>query len=94
MGLWGNQLIVDTNGRHIHQFLPDDAINFNASLSAGLDSASEKESLNGITKVVKAETGVSGDFYYFVKIVSTNYADSKGNVVLETNRYSFYDRFG
>ena len=36
---------------------------------AGLDSGSEKESLNGITKVVKAETGVSGDFLYFVKIV-------------------------
>jgi len=95
---------VDTNGRHIHQFLPDDAINFNAShiinelsfgkkVPAGLDSASEKESLNGITKVVKAETGASGVFHYFVKIVPTNYTDSKGNVVLETNRYSYTERF-
>lgn len=89
---------IDVQGRHIHQFVPEDAINFNAShiiheLSFGENIPGlEKKGLNGVTKIITALTGGTGVFQYFVKVVPTNFTDSNGNV-LETNQYSFTERY-
>ncbi|KAL7532123.1 hypothetical protein ACHAXR_007253 [Thalassiosira sp. AJA248-18] len=92
---------VDREGRHIHQFLPEDRINFNAShvvyeLSFmdddyavdGMDGEGFKteitkvgingeKSMNGVSKVVTEETGTTGLFQYFIKVVPTKY---KGDI--------------
>jgi hypothetical protein len=67
---------IERDGRHIHTFLPEDAVNFNAShiihlLSFGPEDG--KEPLNGVTKIVTEETGTTGLFQYFIKIVPTTY---------------------
>jgi hypothetical protein len=68
---------VERDGRHIHTFMPEDAPNFNAShvihhMSFGGGEAG-KEPLNGVTKMVTDDTGVTGLFQYFIKIVPTTY---------------------
>lgn len=88
----------DIQGHHIHQFMPDDAINFNSShiiheLSFGKQYPGMVENgLNGVSKFVSDETGGTGVFQYFVKVVPTNFTDANGNV-LETNRYSVTERY-
>jgi hypothetical protein len=67
---------IERDGRHIHTYLPEDAPNFNAShvihqLSFGPENGSEP--LNGITKIVTEDTGTTGLFQYFLKIVPTTY---------------------
>jgi hypothetical protein len=125
---------VDRDGRHIHQFLPEDRVNFNAShvvhelifldekygdiVNDEKSSKKKKKktknriegetSMNGVKKVVAEETGTTGLFQYFIKVVPTVY---KGNIlddmtlelkdnnyhknekVLETNRYFYTERF-
>jgi len=82
---------VERDGRHIHQFLPEDAINFNAShvihyLSFGpklnkniFSSTSGSDHLNvldGVSKYTTEDNGGTGVFQYFIKIVPTIYKDS------------------
>lgn len=89
---------VNRDGRHIHQFLPEDRINFNAShvvhdLSFMDDAYGDEfksemittkvgingeKSMGGVNKVVTEETGTTGLFQYFIKIVPTKY---KGDIV-------------
>jgi len=74
---------VEREGRHIHQFVPEDAPNFNAShvihkLSFGpeygLDeNVKGRTSLDGVSKIVTEENGSTGLFQYFIKIVPTTY---------------------
>jgi len=93
---------VERDGRHIHQFLPEDSINFNAShvihkLSFGpdygLDDVRGRTSLDGVSKIVTEQNGSTGLFQYFVKIVPTTYKGFSEGRVLETNRYFFTERF-
>jgi hypothetical protein len=124
---------VDRDGRHIHQFLPEDRVNFNAShviheLSfldeeygdiVGVHVNDKKKrkkngidgerSMNGVTKIVTEETGTTGLFQYFIKVVPTVYrgdilddlalelkdnnSDDNTEKVLETNRYFYTERF-
>mmetsp|Transcript_11956 Transcript_11956/g.30329 ORF Transcript_11956/g.30329 Transcript_11956/m.30329 type:complete len:522 (+) Transcript_11956:167-1732(+) len=67
---------VERDGRHIHTYNPEDAPNFNAShiihsMSFGPEDGTEP--LNGATKIVTDNTGTTGLFQYFIKIVPTNY---------------------
>lgn len=102
---------IERDGRHIHTYLPEDAPNFNAShiihqLSFGPTDGSEP--LNGVTKIVTDDSGTTGLFQYFIKIVPTTVVGdetipalsdkaenaSKGNEsFVETNRYFFTERF-
>ena len=124
---------VDREGRHIHQFLPEDRINFNAShvvhelsfmddeygdvIGGSSDNGKKKfktemnkvgingeKSMNGVDKVVTEDTGTTGLFQYFIKVVPTTYKGdiiddlgipSNDNVpkILETNRYFYTERF-
>jgi len=126
---------VDRDGRHIHQFLPEDRINFNAShvihelsfldeeygdiVGANNVNAEKKKrkkkngidgerSMNGVTKIVTEETGTTGLFQYFIKVVPTVYKgdivddmavelkdvkSDKDEKVLESNRYFYTERF-
>mmetsp|Transcript_1292 Transcript_1292/g.3063 ORF Transcript_1292/g.3063 Transcript_1292/m.3063 type:complete len:429 (-) Transcript_1292:42-1328(-) len=107
---------VDRDGRHIHQFLPEDRMNFNAShvvhelifmdeeygdmVIAGVPG---ETSMNSVSKVVTEDTGTTGLFQYFIKVVPTKY---KGDImdhlglpsktsdkILETNRFFYTERF-
>lgn len=67
---------IERDGRHIHTYLPEDAPNFNTShiihqLSFGPEDGNEP--LNGVTKIVTDNTGTTGLFQYFIKIVPTTY---------------------
>jgi hypothetical protein len=67
---------VERDGRHIHTYVPEDAPNFNVShtiheLSFGI--ADGTEPLTGVTKIVTEDTGTTGLFQYFIKIVPTTY---------------------
>jgi hypothetical protein len=72
---------IERDGRHIHTYVPEDAPNFNAShvihqLSFGPEDG--KEPLAGMTKIVTENTGTTGLFQYFIKIVPTTYLDDTG----------------
>ena len=92
---------VDREGRHIHQFLPEDRINFNAShiindlsflddeygdvIGEGFKAEISKKggingerSMNGVNKYVSEDTGTTGLFQYFIKVVPTKY---KGDII-------------
>ena len=125
---------VDREGRHIHQFLPEDRINFNAShvvhelsfmddeygdvIGGSSDNGKKKKfqtemnkvgingekSMNGVDKVVTEDTGTTGLFQYFIKVVPTKYkgdsiddlgipSNNNGPKILETNRYFYTERF-
>jgi hypothetical protein len=94
---------LERDGRHIHSFAPDDTPNFNAShiihhLSFGLPESEgesqEQASMDGVMKVVTRETGTTGLFQYFIKVVPTTYLGKGTNGgALETNRYFFTERF-
>lgn len=91
---------VNRDGRHIHQFLPEDRINFNASHMVHdlsfLDNAygdefksemittkagiNGEKTMGGVNKVVTEETGITGLFQYFIKVVPTKY---KGDIIDE-----------
>lgn len=110
---------VDRGGAHIHNFLPEDRVNFNAShtihdlvfsdeeygamASMGADVVPGQKSMNAVTKVVTEETGTTGLFQYYIKIVPTMYT---GDILddlklpfnpeekkLETNRFFYTERF-
>ena len=90
---------VDMNGRHIHQFLPEDRINFNSShiiheLSFGevIPGFNDDTGLNGVSKIVTSQTGGTGVFQYYVKVVPSNFTNGDGTVI-ETNQYSFTERY-
>ncbi|GKY93044.1 hypothetical protein MPSEU_000272700 [Mayamaea pseudoterrestris] len=94
---------LERDGRHIHSFVPDDTPNFNAShiihhLSFGLPESqgesSEQATMDGIIKLVSKQTGTTGLFQYFIKVVPTTYLGKGENGgPLETNRYFFTERF-
>jgi len=93
---------VERSGRHIHQFNPEDAPNFNSShiiheLSFGppLPGVREKGVLNGVVKITTEENGTTGLFQYFLKVVPTYYKASKSSTeaILETNRFFVTERF-
>eukprot|EP00580_Thalassiosira_gravida_P014103 CAMPEP_0201682396 /NCGR_PEP_ID=MMETSP0494-20130426/51598_1 /ASSEMBLY_ACC=CAM_ASM_000839 /TAXON_ID=420259 /ORGANISM="Thalassiosira gravida, Strain GMp14c1" /LENGTH=564 /DNA_ID=CAMNT_0048166153 /DNA_START=107 /DNA_END=1801 /DNA_ORIENTATION=- len=128
---------VEREGRHIHQFLPEDRVNFNAShvindltflddefgdlVAEGVgfqmetNNAKKKKnggingekSMNGVDKLVTEETGTTGLFQYFIKVVPTKYKGDiiddlgvpssswgdKKEKILETNRYFYTERF-
>mmetsp|Transcript_28225 Transcript_28225/g.60584 ORF Transcript_28225/g.60584 Transcript_28225/m.60584 type:complete len:573 (+) Transcript_28225:150-1868(+) len=129
---------VEREGRHIHQFLPEDRVNFNASHvindltflddefgdlvvvqeGVGLETTSGagaktgingEKSMNGVDKLVTEETGTTGLFQYFIKVVPTKYKGDiiddlgvpasswgegeKKEKILETNRYFYTERF-
>jgi hypothetical protein len=62
-----------------------------------------ERSLNGVSKYVTEETGTTGLFQYFIKVVPTRYRGDiiedmgvtiiEGERVLETNRYFYTERF-
>lgn len=96
----GESVIKD--GRLIHQFLPEDAPNFNVShiiheLSFGLPipGRTEKGALDGMVKLVTEDSGTTGLFQYFVKVVPTYYKSHKEakQAILETNRFFVTERF-
>ena len=69
---------IERDGRHIHTYVPEDAINFNSShiiheLSFSGTQTDGTEPLNGATKIVTEKTGSTGLFQYFIKIVPTAY---------------------
>ena len=74
---------VERDGRHIHQFVPEDAPNFNSSHvihklsfgpNYGLDeNVKGRTSLDGVSKIVTEANGRTGLFQYFIKIVPTTY---------------------
>jgi len=104
---------VERNGQHIHTFLPDEVSKFNVShvihtlrfgpaydeVNPKSKNSMEQTSLDGVTKIVTKDNGVSGMFQYFIKIVPTIYKgrkivqemepnfDMSKEPVLETNRY-------
>lgn len=94
---------VDRGGSHVHNFLPEDRINFNTSHvvhdlrfldaqyttvsgegGSSVDELSSKtgvngeRSMNGVSKFVTEETGTTGLFQYFIKVVPTRY---KGEII-------------
>mmetsp|Transcript_28003 Transcript_28003/g.41862 ORF Transcript_28003/g.41862 Transcript_28003/m.41862 type:complete len:316 (+) Transcript_28003:647-1594(+) len=78
---------IEKDGRHIHQFTPEDTPNFNAShivheltFGPSLDSIFKKSigvgqiaAMNGATKIVTEKDGTTGLFQYFIKVVPTSY---------------------
>lgn len=93
---------VEKNGRHVHQFIPEDAPNFNVShiihqLSFGLPipGRSERGALDGVIKIVTEDTGTTGLFQYFLKVVPTYYKSHKAakQAIMETNRFFVTERF-
>lgn len=67
---------VERNGRHIHTYVPEDAPNFNASHiihSLAFGPSDGTDPLNGATKIVTDDTGSTGLFQYFIKVVPTTY---------------------
>ena len=90
---------VERDGRHIHLFLPEDAPKYNTShiiheLTFGPKvSASDHGSLEGVNKVTTDENGGTGLFQYFIKVVPTTYKDFDGEIIGETNRYFFTERY-
>jgi len=104
---------IERNGQHIHTFLPEEVSKFNVShvihklrfgpayeeLNPKPINSMEKTSLDGVTKIVTKDNGVSGMFQYFIKIVPTTYKGKKivqqiepnfdmtKEPLLETNRY-------
>mmetsp|Transcript_16450 Transcript_16450/g.32695 ORF Transcript_16450/g.32695 Transcript_16450/m.32695 type:complete len:472 (-) Transcript_16450:217-1632(-) len=87
------------DGRHIHQFLPEDAPNFNAShiiheLSFGTKYPSMEDGpLVGVQKMTSEENGGTGLFQYFLKVVPTNYINDIESITIRTNRYSYTEKF-
>mmetsp|Transcript_30273 Transcript_30273/g.69379 ORF Transcript_30273/g.69379 Transcript_30273/m.69379 type:complete len:201 (-) Transcript_30273:327-929(-) len=90
---------TERNGRHIHQFLPEDAPNFNAShiiheLSFGAKYPGMSDGpLVGIQKFTTEENGGTGLFQYFLKVVPTNYIDPVKDTTVRTNLYSYTEKF-
>jgi hypothetical protein len=92
---------IERDGRHIHSFIPSDAVNFNAShvihhLSFGGTWEGNTDSkLDGVTKIVTKYHGTTGLFQYFIKVVPTTYigTDFSAEGYIETNRYYFTERF-
>ncbi|KAL3916783.1 MAG: hypothetical protein SGILL_005023 [Bacillariaceae sp.] len=75
---------IERDGRHIHTYVPEDAPNFNAShiihqLSFGPEDG--KEPLSGMTKIVTEQTGTTGLFQYFIKIVPTTFVGETGKLL-------------
>lgn len=71
---------IERDGRHIHTYLPEDAPNFNAShvineLSFGPPDGSEP--LSGAVKIVTEDTGTTGLFQYFIKVVPTTFVGER-----------------
>ncbi len=87
----GESMVRD--GRHIHQFLPADAPNYNTShiiheLSFGPKIPGNLP-LDGRIRIAGDSTGL---YQYFIKIVPTSYTDRKGKTT-ESNRFSHTERF-
>jgi hypothetical protein len=71
---------IERDGRHIHTYMPEDAANFNAShviheLSFGPPVGSQP--LSGSIKIVTEDTGTTGLFQYFIKVVPTTFVGDR-----------------
>ena len=101
----GESIVRD--GRHIHQFLPEEAPGFNishtihsisfgephASLPANLEYVLHRNPLDGISKIVDPKIG-TGLYQYFIKVVPTIYKDSyRRDKVITTAQYTMTERF-
>jgi len=90
---------VERDGRHIHLFIPDDAPLFNTThiiheLTFGPSvSKSDHGALDNVKKIADENSGKTGLFQYFIKVVPTVYQDINGDVIGETNRYFFTERY-
>lgn len=96
----GESVVKD--GRLVHQFLPEDAPNFNVShiiheLSFGspIPGRNERGALDGMVKIVTEVSGTTGLFQYFLKVVPTYYKSHKEakKAIMETNRFFVTERF-
>lgn len=90
---------VERDGRHIHLFNPEDAPDYNAShiiheLTFGPSVSNlDHGALDGVKKITMEQNGRTGLFQYFIKVVPTVYENLNGEVIGETNRYFFTERF-
>ena len=94
---------IERDGRHIHSFVPEDTPNFNAShivhhLSFGNPEdegeSPDQATMDGIVKLLSKQTGTTGLFQYFIKVVPTTYLGrGKDGAPIQTNRYFFTERF-
>jgi len=84
---------------HIHHFLPEDVPNFNAShiiheLSFGAKYPNMEDGpLVGVQKINSEEKGGTGQYFYFLKVVPTNYINDIESYTIRTNRYSYTEKF-
>jgi len=91
----GESIVRD--GRHIHQFNPEDAPKYNCSHTIHSISFGEtypnmpKNPLDTIKKVVSKDVG-TGLYQYFIKVIPTIYTDESSRR-LYTNQYTFTERF-
>jgi hypothetical protein len=95
----GESIVRD--GRHIHQFLPQEAPGYNIShtihsFSFGSKYPSmPKGALDGVKKIVTPAVG-TGLFQYFIKIIPTSYTDRFllfSTSTTSTNQYTVTERF-
>jgi len=93
----GESIVRD--GRHIHQFLPQEAPSYNIShtihsISFGKKYPSmPKGPLDGMVKIIDPVVG-TGLFQYFIKIIPTIYSDEfKWRGKTFTNQYTMTERF-
>jgi hypothetical protein len=92
----GESIVRD--GRHIHQFLPQDAPNFNIShtihkLSFG--DAYPYMPENPLDKHIRMipTDGSTGLFQYFIKVIPTIYTSSASYYTTKTNQYTVTEKF-
>jgi len=91
----GDSIIRD--GRHIHQFVPAEAPNFNITHTVHSISFGKPypfmpaNPLDLVSRTVEKEIG-TGLFQYFIKVIPTTYVDERG-YSLSTNQYTFTERF-
>ena len=92
---FGDSVVRD--GRHIHQFVPEEAPNFNCShtihsLSFGERYGTmEEDPLNGKSKIIQPNIG-TGLFQYFIRVIPTEYKNEFG-LTSSTNAFTATERF-
>jgi hypothetical protein len=92
----GESIIRD--GRHIHQFIPGEAPQFNIShtinsLSFGVPYPSMPPNpMDGNQRLVGEDTG-TGLYQYFIKVIPTVYRSSYDGISITTNQYTVSEKF-
>jgi len=91
----GDSIVRD--GRHIHQYNPQEAPSFNVSHTINAVSfgknfkKTQTQPMDGLVRMVDENIG-TGLFQYFIKVVPTVYTDPLGFTV-NTNTYTMTERF-